>query len=238
MVDWHIQGPMITTCSCDVGCPCQFNSLPTRGYCHATAGMKITKGHFGSVKLDGMAWAAIFKWPKAIHEGNGEALAVISESGTPEQRDAVLKILTGQETTPGATIFNVFAGTLTKFHEPRFARIEFDADVAKGRGSFKVSGVTDAKVAPHKNPITGAEHRARITLPKGFEYHEAEVVASTVKTGEPMPLEWSGRHGHMAILDMGPNGPRHRSQSKVVPGGAVSSRRRRPPRVAGRTVRP
>lgn len=208
-VDWNIQGPMITGCTCDYGCPCQFNGLPTQGYCHASAGMKITRGHFGATKLDGMAWAAIFKWPKAIHEGNGEALAVIEESGTPEQREAVLKIITGQETTPGATIFNVFAGTLTKFHEPRFGRIEVEGDYKKARGSVRVVGVTDVRLEPIKNPVTGAESRARVTLPRGFEYHEAEYGASTVKTSAPMPLEWTGRHGHIAMIDIGPNGPRH-----------------------------
>lgn len=28
---WLIKGPEIVTCTCDFGCPCQFNSLPTRG---------------------------------------------------------------------------------------------------------------------------------------------------------------------------------------------------------------
>jgi hypothetical protein len=209
MVDWNIQGPMVTSCSCDVGCPCQFSSLPTQGYCHASAGMKITKGHFGSVKLDGLSWACIFKWPKAIHEGNGEALVVVSEDSSPEQRDGLLKILSGQETTPGATVFNVFAGTLTKFHEPRFGRVEVDADYSKARATIRVAGVTDVRVEPIKNPVTGAEHRARIVLPHGFEYHEAEIATSTVKTEEPMPLEWTGRHGHIAMMDIGPNGPRH-----------------------------
>lgn len=208
-IDWNIQGPMITSCNCEFGCPCQFNALPSHGYCHASVGMKITRGHFGATKLDGMAWAAIFKWPKAIHEGNGEALAVIDQAGTPEQREALLKIITGQETTPGATIFNVFAGTLTKFHEPRFAKIEFDADYKKVKGSFHVSGITDVKLEPIRNPMTGLEHRARVTLPTGFEYHEAEYGSSTTKTGEPMPLEWTGRHGHIAMMDVGPNGPRH-----------------------------
>ena len=143
MIDWNIQGPMVTSCSCDAGCPCQFNSPPTRGYCHASVGMKINKGHFGSVTLDGLSWAMIAKWPKAIHQGNGEALVVISEGSSAEQRDAVLKILTGQETTPGATVFNVFAGTMTKLHEPRFARVEVEADYGKATGSIRVSGVTD-----------------------------------------------------------------------------------------------
>jgi hypothetical protein len=208
-VDWNIKGLMMSGCSCDYGCPCQFNALPTRGYCHATVGMRIANGYFGNTKIDGVAWAAVFKWPKAIHEGNGEALAVIDDGATPEQRDAVLKIITGQETDPGATVFNVFAGTLTKFHEPRFAKVDFDADYKNATGRLHVAGVTDMTFGPIRNPVTGEAHRARVTLPHGFEYHEAEYGSSDVKTDGPMVFDWTGRHGHLAMMDIGPKGPRH-----------------------------
>ena len=66
----------------------------------------------------------MFAWPKAIHEGNGEAFVVISDHATEAQRQALLTILSGQETVPGATIFNVFAATLTKMHDPVYAPIE------------------------------------------------------------------------------------------------------------------
>ena len=71
--------------------------------------MKIETGHFGPTKLDGLIWLGLFAWPKAIHEGNGEVLAVVDQRADGAQREAILKILTGQETVPGATIFNVFA---------------------------------------------------------------------------------------------------------------------------------
>jgi hypothetical protein len=136
-VDWRITGPELTACNCDWGCPCQFNALPTRGDCRAAVAMRIDHGHFGSVKLDGVFWLGLFAWPKAIHEGNGEVLAVVDDRASAQQRDAVLKILTGQETEPGATIFNVFATTYTKVHAPEFRRIEFEADIDKPFGTIQ-----------------------------------------------------------------------------------------------------
>ena len=54
-VDWEIKGPEISSCSCDWGCPCQFNSLPTHGNCRAAMAFEIEQGHFGEVSLDGLS---------------------------------------------------------------------------------------------------------------------------------------------------------------------------------------
>jgi len=205
-VDWRMQGPEITSCNCDWGCPCQFNSLPTRGDCRAAVAMHIDKGHFGKTKLDGFNWVGIFAWPKAIHLGNGEVLAIVDERAGADQRDAILKILTGQETVPGATIFNVFAATFIKVHPPLFKPIEFHADMEKRKGGVRVAGVIDATIDPIRNPITGAEHRARVSLPQGFEYHQAEYASGTVKAGKPIVHDWSGRHAHLAMLNIATNG--------------------------------
>lgn len=32
-VDWMISGPKIASCSCDLGCPCEFNGGPTDPPC-------------------------------------------------------------------------------------------------------------------------------------------------------------------------------------------------------------
>jgi hypothetical protein len=106
----------------------------------------------------------MFAWPKAIHEGNGETFVVISDHATEAQRNALLTILTGQETVPGATIFNVFAPTFVKMHDPVFAKIEFDLDLDKRVGSVRVAGVIDTAIEPIRNPITGDEHRVRVVL--------------------------------------------------------------------------
>lgn len=205
-VDWRIKGLSLTTCNCAYGCPCQFNALPTHGDCRAAVGMRVDEGHFNDVSLDGTTWVGLFGWPGAIHEGNGEALVIVDESATDEQRQALLTILSGEETEPGATIFNVFAGTLTKVHEPRFLPITWEADMDSRRGHFAVEGVVDAKATPIVNASTGAEHRARVTLPTGFEYAEAEYASGTVTAPGPVRLDSENTHAHFAILHMTPQG--------------------------------
>lgn len=208
-VDWSIQGPEISSCNCDWGCPCQFNALPTRGNCRAVVAIRIDKGHFGDVKLDGLKAAAVLAWPGAIHEGHGEALAIIDERADERQRDALLKILTGQETEPFATIFSVVAAMTEKFHEPLFRSIEFETNQEERVGRFAVAGIIDVKAEPIKNPVTGEPHRARVSLPHGFEYAEAEYASSTTKTTGLIPNDWSGRHAHFCELHLGPNGVIH-----------------------------
>ena len=208
-IDWNIKGPELSACNCDWGCPCQFNALPTRGNCRAAVGLRIDQGHFGDVRLDGLKAVGIFAWPAAIHEGHGEGLAIIDERATPDQRHALLKILSGQETEPFATIFNVVAAMTETFHEPLFRPIEFEADAEKRTGRFSVAGIIDVKAEPIRNPVTGAEHRAKVVLPHGFEYTEAEYASGTVKSKGAIENDWTGRHAHFAILHLGPNGVIH-----------------------------
>ena len=202
-VDWHIQGIDISTCNCAWGCPCQFMSLPTNGNCLAAVGFHIARGHFGSTPLDDLSFAGLFAWPGPIHEGNGEVQPVVDERATAAQREAVLKIMSGEETEPGATIFNVFAATYAKVHAPLFKRISIQADFTTRTARLEIDGVVDARVEPIRNPVTGQISVARIVLPAGFEYEEAECASSQVRTlGTPISFQWQGRHAHLARLDM------------------------------------
>lgn len=208
-IDWQMIGPEISTCNCDWGCPCQFNALPTHGNCRAGVAMRIDQGHFGDVSLDGLCWAGMFAWPGAIHEGGGEALIVVEEKADERQRESILKILSGEETEPGATFFNVVASMVDTMHMPLFKPIEFEADIEQRTGRFAVPGLIEGRTEPIRNPMTGEPHRARVTLPHGFEYHEAEYASSTTKAGAPIELDWHDSHGHLAMLHMTPNGPAH-----------------------------
>jgi hypothetical protein len=200
--EWMIKGPWLTTCNCDIGCPCQFNSLPTKGHCRAAVGCEIEEGFFGAVRLDGVRFAGLFAWPSAIHKGGGEAQPIVDAKATQEQRAAVLSIMKGEETEPGATIFNVFAATIDTMHEPLFLPIDFDANVNERIGRVSVSGVLDIESEPIRNPVTGATHRARIEIPHGFEYASAEVASGTTRTGNraAIPLAWSNAHAHFVDL--------------------------------------
>jgi len=205
--DWEIRGPIAVSCNCDWGCPCQFNSRPTYGDCHAALGMQVESGHFGDVPLDGLRWAALLSWPGAIHEGHGQCLPIVDERADEAQRQALLTILSGLETAPGTTVFNVFAATYEKVHEPRFVPIEFEADPAACTARLRVPGLLEATDAPIANPVTGAPHRVRVALPEGFEYREAEYGTSTASAGDPIPMAWNGRHAHIFQMHMTPYGP-------------------------------
>ena len=143
-------------------------SLPTQGFCHAAVGFHVAKGHYGKISLDGLSFGGLFAWPKAIHQGNGEAQPIVDARADEAQRDAILKIMSGEDTEPGATVFNVFAATYTKVHSPLFKPITVEADLGARTGRFFVDGVVDARIAPIRNPVTGKPSYARIVAAGRF----------------------------------------------------------------------
>ena len=186
-IDWRIQGIDVTSCNCAWGCPCQFMSLPTRGNCHAAVGFTIVRGPFRQVqRLDGLSFGGLFAWPKAIHEGNGEAQPIVDVRANEAQRDAILKIMSGEETEPGATIFNVFSATYSEVHTPMFKPIVVDADLATRTGRIDVEGVVDVRLEPIRNPITGA-----VVSP-------ADLASGRVRVGAGGSREQQRPHPHRA----------------------------------------
>lgn len=209
MTEWAIRGSEIVSCNCDYSCPCQFNALPTNGDCRATVAVHIDKGHHGNVKLDGLTIAATVAWPGAIHMGKGHIQPIVDERADTAQREALLKIMSGQDTEPGATFFQVFATTYEKILDPMFKRIDYKADLESREGRISVPGVVEVSTKPIKNPVTGMEHRVRINLPHGFEYDVAEVASGTTKSDGPIKLDIENGHAHLAVINMTGKGVVH-----------------------------
>ncbi len=207
MIKWEIKAKQYVNRNCAYGCPCQFNALPTYGGCHAVAGFEITEGRFSDVDLAGVRMAAILHWPGPIHEGNGSVEAIVDQGATDAQREAVLKIMTGQETEPMATMFAVFATTMTTVHEPRFLPIDFHADIESRTAHLKVQGLIESRGQPIRNPVTGQAHQARITLPHGFEYETAEIGAGKSATSGSIRLDIEDGHSQFAYLHLSNSGP-------------------------------
>jgi hypothetical protein len=201
-VKWSIKAREFVNCNCSYGCPCQFNGLPTYGDCQAVAGMQIDEGHHGDTRLDGLRFATIMRWPGAIHEGKGEAAVVIDERASEPQRAALLRIVTGQDTEPGATIFQVFSTTFEKLYEPIFASIDFEVDIDARKGRLVVRGITEGRGEPIKNPVTGAAHRARIDIPDGFEYSLAEIGRGWTKVARPMQFTLADSYAQFAHVNL------------------------------------
>src|SRR4029450_10319571 len=195
MTHWEFKGRELVNCTCEYGCNCQFNALPDKGHCYAVAGIKIDQGYHGDTPLAGLSIAAIFKWPGPIHEGNGEAIAFVDESADVKQREALPNIMTGQDTDPFATMFAVYATTVTKMNDPVFTKIDFEVDVDGRRGRISVKDYIETVCEPIRNPVTGAESRAQIVLPEGFEYTVAEVGSASSRTEGPVRVEMKDTYG-------------------------------------------
>jgi hypothetical protein len=201
-IPWLIKGRQFTHCNCAYGCPCQFNALPTHGNCRGLIAVGIDEGHHGTTELDGLRFVVITDFPGAIHEGHGTAVVVIDERATESQRQALLRIATGQDTQPGATIFQVLSIMLEKVNNPIFARIDLAVDVDARQARLVVPDYLDARGEPIRNPVTGRESRSRIDLPDGFEYIVAEVGRGWLNATGPITFTLADSHAHFAELHM------------------------------------
>ncbi len=176
MTEWMINGQQFLSCNCAYGCPCQFGwPEPTNDWCEAIVTGHIDESYHGDTRLDGLNWALLLKWPGPIPEGDGAQQAIIDEHATAEQREALTRILYGQDTEPGATHFFVYNSTMSTVLDPVYAAIEFECDIEARRGRTQSPGLFEVEGTPIFDAASGAEVRARIDRPDGFEYRIAEV---------------------------------------------------------------
>jgi hypothetical protein len=202
MVEWAIHGMEFGNCNCAYGCPCQFNALPTHGNCMAMCAYRFDEGRFGDVELGGLCAAATWKWPGAVHQGKGTMQLIIDERADAKQRDALLTIMSGGQTQDRATMWWVSSSMCPTKLEPLFKTIEFEVDVEARRAHLLVPGIIETIGEPIRNPVTGAEHRARIDLPNGFEYRLGEVASGTTRATGDVKLDFEKTFGLCANLHL------------------------------------
>ena len=204
--DWQIEGRELANCNCAYGCPCQFNALPTYGNCHAFIGYQIDKGHFGDVRLDGLRAALVVSWPGAVHEGNGTMQVIVDERADARQREALRKIVSGEDTAEMATMWWVYSAMSPNKLETLYKPIEFEMDTEKRTGRLSIPGVGEMTGEPIRNPVTGDEHRVRIDLPHGFEYTRAEIGSASSSVKGQIPMELKNSYGQFAELRLSDKG--------------------------------
>ena len=199
-VDWNVEGVSFGNCNCSYGCPCQFEALPTHGNCRGFEALRIDKGHFADVRLDGLKCAVTYRWPGAIFEGKGELLAIIDERADAAQRDALTKILHGEETDEAATHWWVFRAMSDTVHPPLFKPIECEIDVEARTARVVIPGVLESIGTPIRSPVSGQPHRVRIDIPNGIEFELAEIGSATTRSSGAIPLDLRNTYGQFNLL--------------------------------------
>jgi len=197
---WHLKIDYVETCNCDYGCPCNFNGSPTYGFCRALVLFHIRSGDYGSIKLDGLDIIYAASWPKAIHEGNGTMQLFISKNATNEQREALVKVFSGD--AKGEGCFAIFKPTLKYILEPQFADIIAKIDGKKS--SFSVPDkIIDVEIESFRNPVTGEEQETEIHLPKGFIWKIGYVAKTKLMRISTLHLNFddSGQNAIVSVVE-------------------------------------
>jgi len=198
-INWRMKGKYIKNCNCDPGCPCDYWAAPTHHICEGMIAMEIDEGHYGDVSLDGVKYALTYHWPGPLHEGNGTAQPILDESTTPEQREALFAILTGQA---GNAWFEVLASVISTILEPKFLPIDFNVNIEERTAKVSVPGIIETVSEPILNEATGNELRVRIDMPQGMEYKFAETAMAVVNKGTgDIKYDCPNSHSSMAIIE-------------------------------------
>jgi len=203
---WMLRGVEYSNCNCAFGCPCQFNAASTHGFCEAVANTWIEEGYFNDIKLDGLSFVMLLKWPGEIASGNGRQQIIINERANPAQREALRKISHGESTQPGATHFFVFNSTMSEVLEPIYAPIDIKIDVDARQARINIEGLVESVGSPLINPFSGEKDRKRIHLPDGFEYTYAEMGSGNSKVTAGIELDLKESYGQFNILHMNQDG--------------------------------
>ena len=203
---WMMDGVGFANCNCNYGCPCQFNSPTTHGWCEAVAGYIVNDGYFNDVSLAGTKFVLMLQWPGEVKDGDGKQQLIIDESASPEQRAALEKIALGESTEPGTTHFFIYNSTMSTVYDTLYAPIDISIDVDERQADIFVEGIVKSKGVSLKNPFTGEDKRAVIHLPEGFEYTYAEMGSGTSTVTGEIKLDLSESYGQFSNLKMNQNG--------------------------------
>lgn len=203
---FEVNGMEYGNCNCDYGCPCQFNALPTHGNCQYLLFCRIDRGFHGETSLDGVVFAMFGKFPGAVHQGDGTQQLVIDESASEAQRAAVKSIVYNEEGYEMTCHWAVYNAMCTSSLEPIIAKIEFEAEIEGRTATGSVPGLFESKATPIYNSVTGAEHRAQIVLPNGFEYTVAEMGSGTSTTQDPIPLHFADSYAQFNEVHINQDG--------------------------------
>jgi hypothetical protein len=193
---WTLKGTVLIACNCDYGCPCNFNALPTHGDCEGGWAWHVQDGRYGDTDLSGLSFCIAADWPKAIHDGNGEAAVLIDERANEVQREALRTLVSGAAGGP----WGILKNTWTTVHEPRY--VVFEMHLAEQRSRAKAGDLFELEMEPITNPVTGAEVTPGAVLPQGFITKDPRFAASkSFRVHDGVHYDHSGKYAAVGSFE-------------------------------------
>lgn len=186
---WFLEADYLQACSCDYGCPCEFEAPPTQGFCEGMGAWRINAGKFAGLSLDGLGIAVVLKTPGPMHQGNGTVLWLFDERATPQQREALQQITSGKA---GGMPFEAFTMIFNNTLDPIFAPFTFTLNGLDS--SVRVGDALSVQLEPIKNPVTGDPESIRIKHGTGFIFKAADCASAKANRIKSSGFDFSYPH--------------------------------------------
>jgi hypothetical protein len=117
---WRLAGQYYAPCSCNIGCPCLLGAPDgDQGWCSAFIVLDITSGNLDGVDLGATKVALAGDWPRGFTSGNGKGRLFLDSACTPQQRQGLEKILSGN----AGGVFEILASLMTEMLPTQDAHI-------------------------------------------------------------------------------------------------------------------
>jgi hypothetical protein len=134
--------------------------------------------------------------------------AILEDTISDEQKDAIFYILTGED-QPVGTMFQIFSIIVEHNHDPIMTKFDMDIDVKARSARIEVPRSVQARSEPIKNPVTDEEHRILTVLPDGWVFHEGEGAVGHTKSIGDLKFDLNRSHSSLAYVAWGPNGVKY-----------------------------
>jgi len=195
---YRLKGHLLGACSCDWGCPCNFEARPTQGLCEGSYVWYVEEGHYHGTALDGSTFAMCIHFPGAPHEGNGTGVVLVDAHVSADRRTAIETLV--QQIPP----FSIFHSLLSNFLG--FRSLPFTLHLDGIHSRLTIPGTMEWQLAPMKNPVTGADEYATLLKPTGFTSKQQELcTTSTFRlTADGIAFNHSGKYGEFSPFEYTP----------------------------------
>ena len=158
-----LDGSLIEACSCNVNCPCWIGEDPDLGECFAIIAYGIERGQIRGLDVSGLSLVLICHIPGNVLAGNWQVVALVDESGTQEQRDALLEAFTGKLGGPLGDLWTALIGEVKGVE---FVPITHEVD--GGSGTLRIPGLVETEMEPYRGPdgsVTTLQNSIFSTVP-------------------------------------------------------------------------
>jgi len=189
---WEFKSHTYNNCNCALNCGCQFNVPSTYGYCQTAYIGTVVEGNFNETPLAGLSWAANYRWPGEIAEGNGTRLIILDERADESQRVALETIISGDACARLSNHFSVFGSLCEEFLDTLVLPINIDANLERRTAEVHIPDILKSRGRPKINEFNGEPFHIALARPSGsfeFTYAELGLGTTTVNGGMDMKFE-------------------------------------------------